>query len=121
MASTFNTSCSDSFSERLKKRFGEGKQGAGRRSEFVVKVLTAELDRLDQEGLINAHRDIWIKDKVIPALKKMLKREGFEEVVNYLTNADDRERLISQLKDAGIVVSDKNLLLAIHGVLADYD
>lgn len=120
LATTFNTCCPDEFLDRLKTKF-PGKGGSGQRSKWVVKILTEELDRVDRDGITNAQRERWIKECVIPALNSLLKEHTFGEVYGYLNNEVKRIELMKKLGKIDVPVSDDDLILALHGVLSDYE
>ena len=120
LATTFNTCCSKPFLERLKARFPD-RAGSGQRSSWVEKVLTTELDRLDREGITNAQRDRWVREYVIPALKSLLTKKSFGEVYLYLNDEVKRNELIRRLGKNDVPVTDTDLVLALHGVLSEYE
>lgn len=90
-----------------------------RRSKFVSDSIKEALDKLDSEVMLKKNHDKWITEKVVPALRVLLKKKGYGEMLELWNGSPDtRRHLISELK---ITMNDDSLKQALHEVMRDYE
>ena len=115
MGLSFPVSCSKEFQDRINKRFG----GTQNRSAFIVEVVTKELDRLDALDIEMKIRDRLLTDKVIPEVRKQLKKYEYDQIlVMWNGTQEDRNELRGRLT---VKVSDDDLKRSLHEVMKDYE
>lgn len=89
------------------------------RSKFCEEAIRVALDKLDKEVAHKKKHDEWITHKVVPALKTILKKKGYGEMLELWNGTPEtRKYLIHDLK---ITMSDESLKQALSEVMADYE
>lgn len=104
--------------ERLNKSVAERN-----RSQFVMSAVKEALDRLDVEVAHQRQHEKWITEKVVPALRIVLKKAGHDELLEmWSKGADFRAHLVPLLEGKGVVVkNDETIKAALDSILKDYD
>ena len=111
MSELITFSVSVSFKKRLEELLPKGQ-----RSEFVVRAVSKELDKLDTAKRTNREREVWLKENVVPILDGLLKGKSAYQIMDY----EDPERITyisSKVKSSlGHEISEEHLIMALRMV-----
>lgn len=109
-------SCDSALWERLTERFPDGTH---QRSAFITKCIRTGLDADDITVQIGLKKDKWFKDKVVPEVRKLVKKHDYGYILELWSGSPGVRDTLR--KNMSTTVNDDELKRALSEVLKEYE